>query len=516
MPTIKITNNYSLLLGDIPHQAYAAIDNECSYYLSGYVFSKKYNTISYTCRDCGSKKSDQSGLILCPSCKSNNLEERREWDGKSHLAKQRGKCITFPTGLFSKIRDILKEQNINSTIIDERNSVVLSNSYTLNDKYKLRDYQEFSVNKSCECQRGIIQVGTGGGKNIISVGIMSKTGLIPTIFYVLSKDLLLQAKEEFEDKIRKNGQKINIGMVGAGECDIQDITVMTIQTAVRAFGKRFVASDDDEYEDDKTDIAIKKQEICDFVRSAKLVFVDECHHAPSDIVRDIMNESKDAKYRFGLSASPWRDDGNDMLIEAQFGRKIVKITSSYLIKNNYLVKPKIYFKRIKSISKKFHTYKNVYENFIVRNDDRNSYIANTANEFANKGKPTLILVKWIEHGKEIQKFLPNSVMITGEDSLSKRKNAIDKMRSKEQLITIATSLADEGIDILPLECGILAGSGKSSVKALQRVGRFLRPYPGKEGATIVDFYDNAKYLEDHSKRRKKIYKTEEEFEIHDI
>ena len=66
-----------------------------------------------------------------------------------------------------------------------------------------------------------------------------------------------------------------------------------------------------------------------------------------------------------------------------------------------------------------------------------------------------------------------------------------------------------------LDALILAGSGKSSTRALQRIGRTLRPYEGKTNAIVIDFYDDCTYLRDHSKRRRSIYETEPRFIIKD-
>jgi hypothetical protein len=75
------------------------------------------------------------------------------------------------------------------------------------------------------------------------------------------------------------------------------------------------------------------------------------------------------------------------------------------------------------------------------------------------------------------------------------------------------TIFDEGIDCRPLDTLILAGAGKSATRALQRIGRILRPYPGKTDAVAIDFMDNCKYMQAHSTRRANIYKTEEEFDI---
>jgi superfamily II DNA or RNA helicase len=69
---------------------------------------------------------------------------------------------------------------------------------------------------------------------------------------------------------------------------------------------------------------------------------------------------------------------------------------------------------------------------------------------------------------------------------------------------------------------ILAGSGKSQTRALQRIGRVIRAYEDKQtgfvkkDAYVVDFHDNIKYMLNHSRARRRIYETEPEFVIKDF
>ena len=80
-------------------------------------------------------------------------------------------------------------------------------------------------------------------------------------------------------------------------------------------------------------------------------------------------------------------------------------------------------------------------------------------------------------------------------------------------VLIASKIFDQGIDIPELDALILAGSGKSSGRALQRIGRVIRKSPGKKKAIVVEFFDNCKYLRDHSEARIKVYKSEPGFNI---
>lgn len=51
---------------------------------------------------------------------------------------------------------------------------------------------------------------------------------------------------------------------------------------------------------------------------------------------------------------------------------------------------------------------------------------------------------------------------------------------------------------------IIASGGKSSVRALQRVGRVIRLHKDKRKAVVIDFCDQAPYLRDHSEIRRDI------------
>jgi len=87
------------------------------------------------------------------------------------------------------------------------------------------------------------------------------------------------------------------------------------------------------------------------------------------------------------------------------------------------------------------------------------------------------------------------------------------MKAGELDVLIASRIFDQGIDIPDLDALVLAGSGKSSARALQRIGRVIRKGKDKKDAIVVDFLDNCRYLRDHSMIRKKIYETEPGFKI---
>lgn len=246
------------------------------------------------------------------------------------------------------------------------------------------------------------------------------------------------------------------------------------------------------------------------------ILVHNCHHAAARTVKEVVLGSPYAYWRYGGSATPYRESGDDIMIQAAFGSKIVDISASYLIKRNWLVKPHIFFEPVITQCD-FHSYAKVYEHCVVKNNSFNDHVASTANHLISRGLSVLVLVKQYPHGDYLKKLIPNSEFITSRLTSTKRTEIIDAIRNKKIMCMIATSLADEGLDIPSLDAALLAGGGKSSTRLHQRIGRTLRKdKEGQKNKSIVVVYShNAKYLSKHVKRVKSLLKTESEFVIMD-
>lgn len=136
-----------------------------------------------------------------------------------------------------------------------------------------------------------------------------------------------------------------------------------------------------------------------------------------------------------------------------------------------------------------------------------------------RGYNTLILVTQIKHGQILEEILNKyscpAIFISGKSSMKKRKQAIQDMRDGKRSIMIASTIADVGLDIPRLQCIVEAGAGKSSVTALQRLGRIMRPFDGKDDCVFITYRDHAPFICQHIDRKLEIWRTEEEFIIHE-
>lgn len=453
-----------------------------------------------------------------PGAEHSELYRKRRWDGRKKLYN-RGTGI-FPMGLWSRIRDILEEEGIEYQLVDCREDrCKTSIDVHYGNQVKLRPYQEQAINSAISNMRSILQVATGGGKTVIASGLIDRLKC-HTLFLVHTKDLLYQAKNSFTEFLE--GDHATIGQIGDGIIDIQPITIATTQTMSRLLGVKFEKDkfDESDFTEKETKADTKtKKEFRAWVNTVDLLIWDEVHRVACDMAFNVSEKLTSPIYRVGLSASPWRDDGADIMIEASMGRVATKISASDLIDQDYLVPPIIKMHHIKASVPWYEdtrSYDTIYRQEVVENAHRNQVIADYAEQFMSLGMPTLVLVTQIKHGRILKELISEQfdpiVFLSGKDLSTVRNQTIREM-NEDRMGLIATTIADEGLDIKRLAGLILAGGGKSSTRALQRIGRVLRTYTGKTHALVVDFYDEAKYLRDHAEKRMEIYRTEPRFTI---
>ena len=487
MIILKVFNTYVKMEGQLSLSLITRLDNELSYSHPGYQFMS----------------GGRGGYGL--SGKTGG------WDGRVRLLAQNQK---FPVGLLSRVSIILDEEKVSYSVEDHRPILKYGLPLTLNtSRFEIRDYQQAALNAAKKYGSGIIRVATGGGKSLIIASLAAQYN-IPTVIYVIGIELLYQMKDTIEA-----AYGVKCGIVGGGECDLgHQITIMTIWSAAAAFDKEAKIEENDLTQEKNITLKLStKQEIRSKVENAQLFIFDECQYAASETLQFIHKVSVSAKHRFLLSGTPWRDTGDDILIEAVAGKKIYDLNATKLINLGFLIPPEIHFFNVPVVRNVGSNYHQVYTNYIVENEDRNDLIIKATKKMISAGKKVLILVVRVNHGKKIMELLDdagvNAKFLDGAKSTKNRLDTIQDMKDGKIEVLVASKIFDQGVDIPELDALVLAGSGKSSGRALQRIGRVIRLAKGKTKAIIVDFYDNCKYLKDHSESRIKIYESEPGFKI---
>ncbi len=434
------------------------------------------------------------------------------WDGITYLINKKNE---FPLGLLDNFKLLALEYNIIYSIEDRRAEnipyVKMDISHNL-DKLKMvpRDYQVRAVEEAMKNPRGIIRAATGSGKTLIA-GLVAAQFNTPTIVYVIGLDLMSQFHKLFSQLFDEE-----IGMIGNGVCNPKRITIATIWTIGRALSikpKNMVLDEDNTDEEYNENNTVK---ILKVLKDARVHLLDECHVSTCETLQTIYKNINPERL-YGLSGTPYREDGSDLLVQAILGDKICDISASELIEKGVLAQPIIKFKKVPKIYVESNTYQGIYKEYIVENDYRNGLIISSTRDLVNKGYQTLVSFKQINHGKILHKLLQDQgikcELLSGKDKLDKRLEVKEKLLNKEIDVLIASTIADIGLDIPTLSGLVLAGGGKSLIRCYQRIGRCIRSYPGKKYAAIVDFYDDIKYLKKHSTLRYQLYKEESGFKV---
>jgi len=267
-----------------------------------------------------------------------------------------------------------------------------------------------------------------------------------------------------------------------------------------------------------------KKRIRELFGNAQAIIVDEAHLA-AIVIEALANHASKAYYRFGLSATPWREDNQEIRLEGCMGKKLIEVSPTFLIDRGFLVPPRIYMVPIKHVEQ-VSNYADSYSKHVTKCWERNFRIKQFAEAFQEEGRPVMIIVDRVEHGQILEKMISNSVFVPGSDKgeddpddaeQDYRRRMLNKCENNE-IILIGTQWLNTGIDAPKISVLVMAGSTQASATVLQTVGRVIRSHKesGKSEAVIIDFMDSDKHMRKHSLLRKRVYQSEAGFDLRDF
>ena len=260
-----------------------------------------------------------------------------------------------------------------------------------------------------------------------------------------------------------------------------------------------------------------------------ILIVDEAKHSPAAGWRRII-ESCDGE-RYGFDATPWSDnEDRNIVIKELFNQRTYEIKRSDIgdsLADAYLhlsdatdlnLKQKIddnidrlfvtrlrYMRISDDELKRMCAWESLVDIGICQNRDRNAYAVDYALEHMDM--QTLILIPRITLGEEYEAAIPRSLLVHSKIGKKQRKAAMEEFKAGNLRTMIATSLADEGLDLPNVELLIMVSGGRSSQKTIQRASRALRKTDSKNCATILDFSDRFHPIGAyHAKKRMECYR----------
>lgn len=381
----------------------------------------------------------------------------------------------LPIGFFDDLEDYLYEFNCGYKIKDNRKFP----EYNFTDEevrfcldyLELYDYQVVAVKRCLSRKNGIIKLPTGSGKTEIFLALCKLMKL---------KVLILFSRVDLARQTLDRGIKagLDTGIIQGNKVDEDhDIVNCTIQSSGKLRNKYDV------------------------------VIVDEVHNAKGGRYQEFLRK-KNFLYRFGFSATPFADGAKNKLgnykVKQYIGDIIYELPSNFLISEEKIAKPKIIFIKIGGTIEGDNWFE-IEDRGIVNNTGRNERIAGAC----KKRKKTVILIKKIIHGHILESLIPNSIFLSGETDSEIKDKFIGEFERGDDIVIIASTIFDEGINIKSIRNLIVAGGGRSQRKVIQRIGRGMRISEGKTSVNVYDFYDEQnEILCNHSEERIKFYEKE--------
>ena len=238
-------------------------------------------------------------------------------------------------------------------------------SSAASDVYKRQ--QQKALKKALKRNMGVLALPVGSGKTIIGLRLIYELNL-STLIIVHTKELLYQWADNIREVLG-----IEPGLVGDNNWDEKPVTVAMIQTLL-------------------------SRGVDKLQKPYAVLLFDECHRTSAAEKFYELGISLTQKLRFGLSATPWRRiRGEELKIEGVVGPIIYEIKAEDLIKEKFLAKPRfVIIEYESSMPPLAERYKELYEEIIMENKERNKAIVRIAYKLAKQGHRVLIDVKRIQ------------------------------------------------------------------------------------------------------------------------
>jgi superfamily II DNA or RNA helicase len=351
--------------------------------------------------------------------------------------------------------------------------------YALSHKppHKDRYYQIEAGDALWEARHGAVSLPTGSGKsNIIERAV--KRHATKSVVMAPSRSIAGQLFSQFT----KSFGKSSVGMFGDGHKDSKKDVVVGIAASLTKV-------EDGEH-------------LRNFSKTGLFV-ADESHLVPAStfgrVCLDVFSKVDD---RYFVSATQFRNDGTDILLEGITGPVVYRKTLSELVGEGFLAKPKFFYVETESLSSMVsHDWHKMADKHIFSNPKLAKEAAALANKCHEAFKhPVLILIDEVRQFKFMLPYFRHEVGFAHGPLNSENKGDVDerfqksdvdelvnKFNSGQLPILVGTSCITTGTDLRPTGTILYLMSGASQVKFMQAVGRGTRLVPGKTSFNFIFF-----------------------------
>lgn len=408
---------------------------------------------------------------------SNEQNHRSNWNTSPTIETYcfEGENLVLPRGYARDLLNICHENDITPNIQDDR----ISQPCTYPNELKgivLRPYQQRAVESAMKYEQGVVIAPTGSGKSLTGLEII-RQHMQKALLIVHRQELALQWAEVIKERLG-----IEPGMIVGDSWTIgEQITIGMTQT-----------------------LASRENDTKAISNLFGCILIDEAHHTPSSTFFDVIGLFE-AKFRYGLSASPNRRDGLEMIIYRSLGPIIEEIARSEVEGVEATVPVTVVAIETGFDPGQVNSW-HEYLDSLTCNAERNILIISLTQQSYGA---TLILVDRTEHAEQLSDMMKRREIdhILAHGNLSKKDRSEAMGRIKTSKVTIGTSsLLGEGLDVASWGTLIMGSPISSEIKLLQNIGRIVRSAPGKEKAVVFDLKDRCAFSGASFNKRFEIYR----------
>jgi len=348
------------------------------------------------------------------------------------------------------------------------------------ERVRLSPAQERAVGQVLARRMGVLESPAGSGKTIMAMALIARRRQ-PALIIVHTRELAQQAIARAVAVLGLDAGEI--GLVGDGQCTIgARLTVALVQTLARGIPPALL--------------------------DVGMVAVDECHHIAAEQMAEVVSQFP-ARYVTGLTATPFRRDGLDAVLEFYLGPIVARIDKEDLA--DRLITPRI-IKRDTSLHPMGDSFAEIVSDLVAMRA-RNALIVEDVARAVADGRRCLVLSERVGHVQELTRLLQErgiaAAALYGSLGKKARGQVVADIGAGVIDVAVATgSLVGEGFDCPRLDALFLATPVSYHGRVVQYLGRVSRTAPGKRSAIVTDYCDDNRMLWSTWRNRRLVYEAQ--------